>query len=1006
MNLLRNLLLLILTVSASILIGQERKAGKWENINLAPAAGRVVDIELHPTNPNKLYAVPDANGVWLTEDLGRNWHCISNTIPEVEHRICNGDIMVDPDNFDKIFFISQKGAMYISENAGKSWTRTKDKKGQPLKLTDFKRSLITKDKSGKITMICTTIGRKHGKKSDWKAGLHVSKDEGQTWKHFPNPSKEEEFLEIAVHPTNPNIIYAPTTHRIYKSENGGESFEAIFNFTTQGNPSSVAVVDSKPDWVYVIACEKPSVKNKKGKKTKAKTSLYKSKDAGKTWEVIQDMSKGTGYDKSVFAGGFTGSWLNNFAVNPNNPEQMMTAEVNMCESEDEGKTWKKINWWERSQAIMNNGGMAEYHKYARHIADNQCLKYHKACENRLFKACDAGLYVRDPEIGFKNWVSIGGKMQGWLFYSVKVNEFGDRYLISNTQDVDLQTYQYNKWQTVRGYEGDFVFIYPYSNFAYFPYCRCAAADSIKGMGKGFRSWGRPQTAVNYRKPNEGFILYKNKINKKNLKRVYFTSDKGKTAKLTEIPTQKSICYINIARSNGRITAVSNDSLFFSSDNTKTWQTKKAPAKNITFAAVNPDNPDNFWLSSKDGKVYETTDGGISWNSLSTGLPKDKIEKILFHEGTKRDLYVLTKNKGIYYLSGKSIKWEKWMDGFYLPEFSDMIIDYPKQKLLASSYGSGLWQADLQNPCERFLTKGVKIKEISDYNGYKTFAVDNPYFTPQYYNYRWKVNGIIKGYNSAEFVSKKIKKGDIVSCDMEVRESVDLKIDVKDYKVETEIQSTKVKNKKNSLISEGSSLDLGYIDFFNPYMDFSIDFWVKAEGDGVIIANRRHLDHDAKGWLIGIKGKELYVKYSIKTNTAEIKSSSPKPTKRLKGKIKLKRWVHVALVVNRDKEVRLYINGEKVDEKNINLEESGISLNSIFNTFIFSDVTGEKQMKGAIDELRIWQKSLKKEEVKKAAEKELNKTKNLRLYYSFDDEENREFFTGRAVIIKGKVKKSK
>lgn len=235
---MKNILFLFLfsfLLNLSVHAQFKREPGLWKSLGLNPAVGRVIGIEPDPNNPDRLYAVPDASGVWLTENLGRNWRCITDNIPVIEDRLSDGALMVDPDDFQKLYYVSNKGGYYISSNAGKEWLRVKDSKGDTVTLTDFKRSIIARDhKSGKLIMVSTTIGTQHTKQSgNWKQGLHTSRDGGITWKTFPNPSAEESFLEVAFHPTNPRIIYAPTTHRLYKSTDGGETFVPVYDFRDQ-----------------------------------------------------------------------------------------------------------------------------------------------------------------------------------------------------------------------------------------------------------------------------------------------------------------------------------------------------------------------------------------------------------------------------------------------------------------------------------------------------------------------------------------------------------------------------------------------------------------------------------------------------------------------------------------------------------------------------------------------------------------------------------------------------
>ena len=78
------------------------------------------------------------------------------------------------------------------------------------------------------------------------------------------------------------------------------------------------------------------------------------------------------------------------------------------------------------------------------------LKFHQVKKGLRVKGCDAGIMMKEE--ADTNWVNINGNIPAFLWYSVVVNEFGDRYIAGNTQDVNIQTYRYNKWENDRGSE--------------------------------------------------------------------------------------------------------------------------------------------------------------------------------------------------------------------------------------------------------------------------------------------------------------------------------------------------------------------------------------------------------------------------------------------------------------------------------------------------------------------------------------------------------------------------
>ena len=57
--------------------------------------------------------------------------------------------------------------------------------------------------------------------------FYVSEDEAKTWKEVNAKGLEQEIINIAVHPSNPNMVAAAGKEGIYLSEDKGESFKLI-----------------------------------------------------------------------------------------------------------------------------------------------------------------------------------------------------------------------------------------------------------------------------------------------------------------------------------------------------------------------------------------------------------------------------------------------------------------------------------------------------------------------------------------------------------------------------------------------------------------------------------------------------------------------------------------------------------------------------------------------------------------------------------------------------------
>lgn len=959
--------ILTLSVTAQTI---SRKPGMWKSLKMLNGPGRITDVEIDPADGNRLYCTPDGDGIWYTQDLGKHWECITKTIPLVQDRVCDKDFMIDPNDFNTIYYVADNGAYYITHNQGKSWERVKDKQGVPVQLTDFKRSRVARQVDGSVTMVCTSIGRMHAENSTWPMGLHVSNDGGITWKNVPNPSKEEIFLEIEFHPTNPQIIYAPTNFRLYKSVDAGKTFNPVFDFTgATGGNANVSVSPFFPDYLWVVSGgeEKKMVKRKDRRTGKeeerersvANTAIYQSTDAGKSWKTIQDSKNDIGFNKSIFDNAAPGSWLNNFVVNPQNPDIMLAALDRMMETSDGGKNWQVVSWWQRRNQ-QNPDGTIEPAKLSHHTADNHNIKFHPAYKNRVFRCCDAGLFIKDPENGFDDWTSITGNIGNSLMYSVITNEFGDEKIIEgNSQDVDIQVFFNNTWQYDRGYEGDAIIMNPYSNISNYPYAPSEELKEIAPYGKDITSWGRPVMYANYFNPDEQYLKWVNADGNKKGNCVSITENRGKTWRTMKIPYSNSIQFLAVSRTLPvKIFAFGRDSMFVSADKGATWTIKTMPRKDVNFGTIDPLDPQKVWITTSKN-VYFSKNEGQTWDTINAGLPKDTYQKILFQDGSDGDLYLLTKSNGVYFMDGKSAnkKWSLWMDGYYLPSFNDITIDYQRQKLLGACYGNGVWEADLAHPCERFVKAKATIKQVNQYGNNSVFALDIPYNTPAFYDLKWS-KGMVKKGENWYFNITNLKLGDTISCVGNVHLSPDIKLEVEPYVVKNLQNSTSIVA-KNGLLFDSLSLKLGWSDYYRADSSFTVSIRTKPMGSGVLIANRNWNDFDSKGWLIGIEGNELVVKTNALTNLVGCvekggNSYSVQPTEKLRVPVQLNKLQTITMEYNTAlKNISVLIDGKLAGRTTIPVQDYGQSLNSIMDLTVGSDALGYRPIKAEIQEVKIW-----------------------------------------------------
>jgi len=748
------------------------------------------------------------------------------------------------------------------------------------------------------------------------------------------------------------------------------------------------------------------------------TQVYFSADKGDTWELRQDSKNKFGFEKGIFGDHGSSGWTSFFEVDPFDKNHLIASNVGSCESFDGGRTWEEQNWYTRAHAQMPDGSRP-LAPHGSHNADNHVLKFHPAKKGFKVKGCDAGIMMKDA--ADTNWVNINGNMPAFLWYSLVVNEFGERYIAGNTQDVNIQTYRYNQWENDRGYEGDAIFMNPSTNTTYYPVAETEEGEGLNFLEPGFwkmHSWSYPKVAVNYKNLDEVYIAYGRRPTEPEPqlpKYLYVSHNRGVSFDRVPNMGDKEVFSIQVSRTeNSVLTAFTATDVMTTQNGGKSWDTKKYPdgfkgtmKKRKVSGCVNPVNPSQMWVGGDKGEIIQSTDGGISWSSIKGSLPDGHVLELLYHEGTEGDLYALIKGYGVFYRSAQDTDWKLWMDGFNLASFTEIRIDYPTQKLLAASYGRGLWEADLEKTVDRFFDDNLQITSRGKVNGKYVFLIDTDLVIPAYYNYSWTINGKRAGTNSRLLLAEEVKKGDVIKLELSPVYSTDVK-KTSTYTVTSTKKLKIAKDKNDALFLKERFINAGYVDFFGANQNFTFSTWIKPITEGVIASNRRTFFRDAKGWYL-----EVTKEGKLRFNAAFYQNRSLNETfdkgvdqslsvASADSTVTFNEWAHVAVAVNRHKTITLYLNGKAVASDSLESIPAALSLNHVMDFTLLADSYGKRKMIGELSDAAIHSRELTQKEIISFSKNGGKQTDNLAFYINFKNNASqniKELFSNRNIQLR-------
>ncbi|QCX00081.1 hypothetical protein FGM00_08180 [Aggregatimonas sangjinii] len=607
---------LALTLLTSLEVGAQSAVDSGKELfgdmaarHIGPAvmSGRINDMELHPTNSRIIYTGTAGGGVWKSSDGARTFSPIFD-----EHCQSIGAVSIDPNDPDNTIYVgtgetwtrnsvSIGDGLYKSTDGGANW------KNIGLEKSERIGNIIVNPKNSKEIYV-GVLGALWGDSEE--RGVYKSNDGGETWNKLLYINEGTGCADLAIDPTNPNILYAAMwefrrtawsfnsggpNSALYKSTDAGATWNKIHNGFPEGKLGrlAIAVAPSNPNVLYTaIEAEQ---KERKG--------LYRSDDAGETWKQLNN-------DFGITVRPF---YFSRIVVDPNDENIVVKGGLNGSISRDGGKTFKNLGYMH-----------SDIHDIAFSINDSDIMYF----------GTDGGVY--------RSW---DGGSTTEIVQDLPLSQF---YHIS-TDDAE----PYNVYG---GLQDNGSWYGPSTSRN-----GVSAADwKNVGGGDGFRVLKHPTKNIVYSEVYNGEIVWRYDLDK-NLIKTIQPLQTEKTAKLRfnwNTP-------IAVSDANPDRFYIASQFIHRSEDMGDTWEiispdlttdddTKygkdsgglsvdNSGAENystIFTIAESPLDENVIWAGTDDGNVQVTQDGGKTWtNTVSNieGLPANTwcyhIEASTFDKGT-------------------------------------------------------------------------------------------------------------------------------------------------------------------------------------------------------------------------------------------------------------------------------------------------------------------------------------------------------------------------------------
>lgn len=677
----------------------------WRPLGPAPIdevewSGRIADLAVSPTHPDRYVAAAASGGVWTTESGGTSWQARSDSLPT----LALGSIAVDPHDESVLYAGSGEGhgayhslyglGVYKSTDGGHSW--------RVLGRQTFEGRAVSRLAVSPTDprTVWAAVSRAGGSFGDYEGaklhprrlgpvGLYRSNDAGATWNPASSTLPATPANDIDFDPLDPNRLwvtfsdpYQSSGNGIYRSTDGGATFQRIF-FTQTFGRTELAVSPSDPNRLYALLSASLfrlfewGGYHPFGGYT---VGVWSSDDGGANWTYH-------------FPGNiqrFQGDYNAAVAVHPDDPDTVFAAGVSMVRSTDGGATWVDVT---------------PPHQDVHRIAFDAA--------GRLLVATDGGVY-RSDDLG-DTWEARNrhlGSIQ--LYPGVSVDPRHRGRLLGGTQDNGtlLSAHSSEDWVWIHGGDGGYTAFHPDDLDVVFA--------ELQGEGNLFRSddgglsFERLEIPTDFDLDVTAFqapfqldpsepdrMLYATR-------RIFESTDRGETwtpisGDLTDTDITVDLSAIRslaIAPSNGRTVyaTTNNQHLLVSEDGGATWNLRREDVygwpRILRQIAVDPlDDATAYVAVARFGgaKVLATHDRGATWQPIGADLPDLPVNCVAVHrEAGVRTVFAGT-DRGVWSSDDEGATWRLVGQDLPAAPVMDLVVDTDHRRLVAATLGRGLWE---------------------------------------------------------------------------------------------------------------------------------------------------------------------------------------------------------------------------------------------------------------------------------------------------------------------------
>lgn len=699
--------------------------------------GRIDAIVVDKNNDDIMYAGSPAGGLWKTINKGQSWSCLTNSIPKAIGVSC---IAIDYTTSPNTIFIATGdrdsyapyiafGGIFKSSDGGNSW----EELGNLTNSGERAIHLIVHPVNNNNLFLLTTYN------------CYRSIDGGLSWTAIGVDPDKQQFYSMAYNPSQPDLITLlakinfnnKQQLNVFTSNNFGANNSFVKSIGTPHHEvtdgyritnAKLAIHPHAPNIYYVVYNRETGNQDVEPVFGKLKVSY----NNGTTWEEKYSSTYNQATNKvsnNLFGGDsffdlrsqsdYNFTFIIDSAIQANPADTCIYfGGINMVRSTNGGSDFKAISDWTDNKP----------EKYTH--ADQHCTVFNSA--NELIMGNDGGVFIRKDKSDAGIFELISQGLMVSQVYNTSVDEADELKIWVALQDNgvgNLETIQLNGEKNIfynNRFSGDGLEV-------------AKANGRVYSMSQNGKFSSGTAIGNNFTPSNPGEILYPYcynydvavwnsaiSINPEVPEKLvagnsslYYSEDAGanwkcafnalsnnftgKTLVRKIAPSltnpKKIYAVMQIKGDQGYSPKSLKSRLLVSTDGGKTFAVASGPnPPAITSIAVGRNNGKEVVYGvcanyNAGQKVFMRKNNKDPWTNLTANLPNVPINCIVYDTTSITDDVYVGTDAGVYYMSDNS-SWVLFDTGMPVCLVSDLDIDYQNKKLIASTFGRGLWQCDL------------------------------------------------------------------------------------------------------------------------------------------------------------------------------------------------------------------------------------------------------------------------------------------------------------------------